>query len=182
MVTQIKEYLELTSEEHLRNAVELTIAKTNEDIDAILSFRPKIFKHLAIYGLLEEHLAESMNILPGFDFEHTGQTKKKKDITCVSCPSVDYPDDYFSIEVKTSKASNVIGSKSYATDKPVEGSKEKDSFYIIIRNYKGTGIITTYEAFFGYIEQSEWKAAKRGGSCKIDIDQLMSEGKLIQLI
>ena len=180
MVEQINEYLKYISFEQLQKVVEQAIDETNQSISTITD--RDVLESLGMGRLLETKLARSMNTIPDFTFVHGKENRKDKDIMCVSGLVAEYPANFFSVEVKTSKTKSVIGNKSYANDTPTEGSKDRNSFYIIICNYKEVGIIKSYDAFFGYIEQKDWKPADSGSSAHLDFKKLFYDGKLIKLI
>ena len=73
------------------------------------------------------------------------------------------PDDYYSIELKTSSNANrIFGNRSYA-QKPTAGKKGKDGFYIAVNFEKFSKTNSSPEVVvirFGWLDHSDWIGQK----------------------
>ncbi len=73
------------------------------------------------------------------------------------------PDDFYSIELKTSSnASKIFGNRSYA-QQPTQGKKGKDGFYLAVNFGKFSVNEPTPEILairFGWLDHTDWKGQK----------------------
>ncbi|NEX23398.1 ScaI family restriction endonuclease [Thiorhodococcus mannitoliphagus] len=73
------------------------------------------------------------------------------------------PNDYYSIELKTSSnPSRIFGNRSYA-QKPTQGKKGKDGFYIAVNFEKFSKTNTKPEILvirFGWLDHTDWRGQK----------------------
>ena len=81
-------------------------------------------------------------------------TVDDKDIVCIN-------DDFYSIELKTSSSpTKIFANRSYA-QKPLEGKKSKDGYYIAVNFEKFSKSKPTPEILkirFGWLDHSDWRA------------------------
>lgn len=79
-----------------------------------------------------------------------------KDIVCI-------PDEYYSVELKTSSnPTKIFGNRSYA-QKPSKGKKGKDGFYLAVNFEKFSKSNTNPEILairFGWLDHTDWRGQK----------------------
>ncbi|MGY3969739.1 ScaI family restriction endonuclease [Aeromonas enteropelogenes] len=73
------------------------------------------------------------------------------------------PDDFYSIELKTSSnSSRIFGNRSYA-QQPTKGKKSKDGFYLAVNFWKFTANKVKPEIQtirFGWLDHTDWRGQK----------------------
>lgn len=182
LIPKVQDYLNLIGEKNLVNVINSTIEDVNGVIESFKKENVLEFINGHVIGrIIEKKLAGCINKTNGFEFQQGAENRTDKDIICTKCPDDKNP-SYYSLECKTSLGPGITGNKSYAQDKKSENSKDKNSFYILINNYKKVDTIKTYNAYFGFIEQKDWQFGNKGNASRISISRLIEEGKLKKLI
>lgn len=183
LIPKVKEYLDMLGEENLKTVIEKAISDSNEVIKTFKDENILEFINGHVIGrIIEKKLANRMKNINGFNYLQGRENRTDKDIICVKSPDKAKESSYYSLECKTSIGSGITGNKSYAKDAPSENSKDKNSFYILINNYKRVDEIETYNAYFGYIAQSDWEYSDKGNSSRIKIKKMIAEGKIKKII
>jgi hypothetical protein len=168
----------------LNNIIQLAIDKYHKDLEFICSDGEDRTYLLGnnLGRQLETLISKYLNNNTSDLLYRQGNEGNECDFTCLT-------NNIYSIELKTSKQFRVkipipviTGNKAYAEDKEDKKSKKsKNHFYLLInydfKDYK----VARYHAWFGFIKQSDWKAAKKGGTCKLITENEDLQKRLIQI-
>lgn len=180
----VNEYLENVGRGIIKAAVDNAISNTNNILKVFNDNNLAEYVNGQMLGrIIEKELAKSCNF-GGFSFRQGSEGKDEKDIECISIGKklpeeynailgdIDNPHNY-GIELKCTQRSKPVGNKSYAMDLTDDTThKGKQSFYIVITNIhwgKGTtnANITSYNVYFGFLRQMDWKGAAKGNSASV---------------
>ena len=196
-------YLEnVGGEEVLRKCVDNALKRTNEVLQ-ILSNNDimRYFAHSQIIArIIECAMCESIE-LENITFEHGKENKYDKDLKCINISNdikskfkefvtnnninFDFNNnDSYGIEIKTT-THKITGNKSFALN---NSGKSKDSFYILVKYETSPSIsptidklkITSFESYFGYIEQFDWMTSENSNTASLKMDILKGK-RLIEL-
>lgn len=132
------------------NIFNTSIGKNNLKIGTHIFPKPQV-----IGALMHELIPAEMAATYPSDWRGE-QDANDKDIVYI-------PDDFYSIELKTSSnPSKIFGNRSYA-QKPSQGKKGKDGFYIAVNFEKFSKKISRPEILvirFGWLDHTDWRGQK----------------------
>ena len=186
----VNDYLEIIGRGNVRAAVDTAISNTNGILKVFNDNNLAEYVNGQMLGrIIEKELAKNCDF-NGFTFKQGSEGKDEKDIECIGI-GTRLPEEYdvilgdvnnphnYGIELKCTQGSKPVGNKSYAMD-PTDDTtrKGKQAFYIVITNIRWrsgsgeniTAQITSYNIYFGFLRQMDWKGAAKGNSAAVVAD------------